>query len=192
MNKSEIRKNIIIKRKNMRIGDALEKSKAIFNRLISTDFLKYSNFLLYADFKNEVQTGNITEFLLKNGKNVYLPVCNTENNTFRACKIHSTDFDSITNCYGICEPTEQSNATDEIDCAIVPGVAFNEYGVRIGFGGGYYDRFFETEKNLFKIGLCYEYQICCFTEYEKHDVPMDLLITEKRVIVCGSNCKKGS
>ena len=192
MNKTEIRKNIIIKRKNMRIAEVLKKSKAIFDRLISTDFLKYNNFLLYADFKNEVQTGNITEFLLQNGKNVYLPVCNTENNTFSACKIHSTDFASKTNCYGICEPTEQSKTTYRIDCAIVPGVAFNEYGVRIGFGGGYYDRFFENEKNLFKIGLCYEYQICCFTEYEKHDVPMDLLITEKRVIVCGSNCKKDS
>jgi 5-formyltetrahydrofolate cyclo-ligase len=68
---------------------------------------------------------------------------------------------------------------------LVPGVAFTETGVRLGRGKGYYDRYLENHSGL-KIGLCFEFQILSELAREDHDVLMDYLVTEKRVICCKS------
>ena len=73
------------------------------------------------------------------------------------------------------------NGDVQIDCALVPGIAFDEKCNRIGFGGGYYDRFL-SDADIFKIGLCYDFQIVGETEHGAFDVPMDTVISERRTI----------
>ncbi|MEK7171342.1 MAG: 5-formyltetrahydrofolate cyclo-ligase, partial [Patescibacteria group bacterium] len=74
---------------------------------------------------------------------------------------------------------------DEIDVALVPGIAFDETGHRIGFGGGYFDRFLK-KIHCTTIGLAYEFQIIEKAPVEQYDVAVDYIVTEKRII----NCKK--
>ena len=78
--------------------------------------------------------------------------------------------------------------TDKIDalkpdCAIVPGIAFDVHGNRLGFGAGYYDRYFETAGEITKIALAYDFQILNEIPREDNDISMDAIITEKRIIV---------
>jgi 5-formyltetrahydrofolate cyclo-ligase len=68
---------------------------------------------------------------------------------------------------------------------LVPGVAFDKRGYRVGYGGGYYDRFFnKLEKSVIKIGLCYEMQILTEVPTDNYDIPIDYIITEKGLINC--------
>jgi len=69
---------------------------------------------------------------------------------------------------------------------IVPGIAFDKKGYRIGYGHGYYDRFLKIlKKDVKKIGLAFEIQVVDEIPEEEHDVPVDIVVTEKRVLKCG-------
>jgi len=80
-------------------------------------------------------------------------------------------------------------SSEEIDVVLVPGLIFREDGFRIGYGGGYYDRFLRDAKSVVKIGLCYEMQIYEDIPVDIYDIPVDYIITEKRIIDCKSNRK---
>jgi 5-formyltetrahydrofolate cyclo-ligase len=88
--------------------------------------------------------------------------------------------------FGILEPRKESARIfnpEEIDLVIVPGVAFDEHRNRIGFGAGFYDRFLESVRpSCAKIGIAFEFQIYDEVPVEEHDIPLDLVITEKRTI----------
>ena len=75
--------------------------------------------------------------------------------------------------------TDGCSNTDVL--CIVPGLCFDKNGSRIGYGGGYYDRFL-SDADIFKIGLCYDFQIVRETEHGAFDVPMDTVISERRTI----------
>lgn len=83
--------------------------------------------------------------------------------------------------YGILEPSVVKTADEkDIDVILVPGLAFDRHGGRMGFGKGYYDRLLETSIAV-KIGLCYDFQLFDTIPTESHDVPMDFIITEKEI-----------
>lgn len=190
MNKSEIRQQILHKRDIMTPDDVRYKSFGIYQSLKNLFLYKFDTFLLYSDFKNEVCTSDITDYLISVGSRVYLPVCDTKRHTFSAVEIHGKSDIFNLNKYGIKEPATVTQKCDAdkckskcIDCAIVPGVAFDRNCNRIGFGAGYYDRFFENNPNCFKIALAYDFQIINGTIAScEHDVKMDVIVTEKRVI----------
>lgn len=190
MNKSEIRQQILHKRNIMTPDDVRYKSFEIYQSLKNLFLHNFNTFLLYSDFKNEVRTSDITDYLISVGSRVYLPVCDTRRHTFSAAEIHGkTDIFNL-NKYGIKEPAADIQKCDAdkyenkyIECAIVPGVAFDRSCNRIGFGAGYYDRFFENNPECFKIALAYDFQIINETIAScEHDVKMDVIVTEQRVI----------
>ena len=182
MNKTIIRKEIYEKRRKLNKIFVETNSKNIFINLCKTKVFDFKNILVYSDFKNEVQTGDIIKSLLENKKNVFLPICNIETNTFTTEQICDVEFDAQLNFYGIKEPIKKENSNQTIDCAIIPGIAFDANGNRIGFGKGYYDKFFEKNQSVYKIGLCYEFQIVDSIDVQEHDFPVDLIVTENRVI----------
>lgn len=185
MEKKFIRKSMLNIRKNMHKSEVELKSNEIFNNLISKEILiRCNNYLLYSDFNNEVKTGQIIDYLLKNKKSVYLPTCDLNTHTFKANRIYSIDFLSKNNCYGIKEPVGDNCTGDTIECALIPGIAFGTNGMRLGFGGGYYDRYLAKASGIYKVGLCYEFQLCDYIECKPHDIAMDFLVTEKRVMDC--------
>ena len=75
----------------------------------------------------------------------------------------------------------------KIDCVIVPGVAFDVHGKRLGMGGGYYDRFLKLTENAKKISLAFDFQLVENVPTESHDMPVDIIITEKQIIFGETN-----
>jgi len=86
--------------------------------------------------------------------------------------------------HGILTSPRDLPALDPIDVALVPGLGFSETGARLGYGAGYYDRWFASHPNTTKVAFCFECQVLPFVPTESHDVSMDFIITEQSVRDC--------
>ncbi|MDD2494533.1 MAG: 5-formyltetrahydrofolate cyclo-ligase [Tissierellia bacterium] len=186
MGKSEIRKYILNIRNNLNNTVVNEKSKIIINKLISLEEFKNSKTVfIYMDFRNEVRTGEIINFLLEQNKRVVLPWTDTANTEIVPVEIKDMENDLITSSFGYLEPKKENVIevkVEEIDLIIVPGVAFDKRFNRIGFGKGYYDRILNRKrKNTLAIAIAYEFQVLEEIPYEEHDIKMDAIITEENM-----------
>ncbi len=135
--------------------------------------------MVYLSAFKEPKTRGIITSLLNSGIKTVVPISNTD--TFTITPSELTSIDTLKHgAYGIYEPKECIPvAINEIDAALIPGIAFSKNGGRLGFGKGYYDRFLSDFRGL-KIGICYDFQVTDTLPTEIHDVKMDLIITEKR------------
>jgi 5-formyltetrahydrofolate cyclo-ligase len=141
--------------------------------------------LFYAAFGSEVPTQRIMEKSLADGKTVVLPITDTASNKLILRKVNNLSC-LVKNKFGIPEPdpanTDPFEARD-IDLVLVPGIVFDEKGWRIGYGGGYYDRFLSRlEPDVPWLAIAFEIQIVPEIPSESHDLPVDKIITEKRII----------
>lgn len=131
---------------------------------------------VYVGAKNEVSTLPLLSHLLKNGVRVCVPKT-FSNGYMEAWEVKDLERDFSLGKFGILEPTTGVVVpVNEIDLAIVPGVVFDKKGNRIGYGGGYYDRFLQTGNAMKKIGVCYDFQMADTLETESTDIPMDAVI----------------
>ncbi|MFS1511302.1 5-formyltetrahydrofolate cyclo-ligase [Chengkuizengella sp. SCS-71B] len=143
------------------------------------------NILMYMPFKNEVDITPLMNWCWKSGGAVFLPKV-IQNNEMQIHMIKNLSEVEVGK-FGILEPksnTDTCHEISQIDVVIVPGIAFNQAGGRLGFGGGYYDRFFSRYdqpglKAPYKIAVAYDLQIVEHVPIEKHDYMMDQVITEK-------------
>ena len=176
MNKEELRKLIKEKRKN--ILNKKELSTVIVNNLMNLDIYKKARVVaLYNSLKDEVDTTYLISESLKK-KIVLLPkIINNEmvfiminNNTlYEKSKI------------GVMEP--MGNIYDGIiDLIIVPGLAFDNYLNRLGFGMGYYDKYLSNH-DIYKIGICFDEQIVDVVPVNELDIKMDMIITKEKTYV---------
>lgn len=180
MKKEEIRKRISAARGMLPPEEVISKSASIKNLLFGCDnFIKAKSVLFYASFKNEVSTKNMIQDSLES-KIILLP--KIQGNIISIHKINSLD-ELCPNRYGILEPGEKEAYEPPVDLTIVPGVAFDSKGHRIGYGGGYYDKILKEIKSE-NIGLAFSLQIIDFVPYLGYDVPVDTLITEHEIINC--------
>ena len=181
--KKEIRKSIIEKRNKIKNKDKTSMDKKIIESFKKEDsYKKARGIFIYIGFGSEINTKVIIEDALKKGKEVYVP--KVKGKEMLLIKIDSLE-NLVTSSYGILEPIGDNNNfdVDKLDLLVMPGVAFDNSGNRIGYGGGYYDRFLEKNKtNAEKIALAYEFQILNLINNEKHDVKVDKIITEERII----------
>jgi 5-formyltetrahydrofolate cyclo-ligase len=130
----------------------------------------------------EIPTLHMVEQAWREGKEVVIPKCHPKNKTMQFKKI--TSFEQLESVYsGLLEPVESTVeiAADRIDLLIVPGLAFTKEGYRLGFGGGYYDRFLSTY-NGSTIALAYEYQLVEELPVELHDIPVQQIVTNNKVL----------
>jgi 5-formyltetrahydrofolate cyclo-ligase len=137
---------------------------------------------LYADFRGEVPTGGIIRQALSQGMNVVLPAVERGGLVFRQIPVESR---LVKGKYGILEPDGECPPfpLERIDLFVIPGVAFDLQGHRVGYGRGYYDRALHRfESNGKFIGVCYDFQLVELIAGEPHDVIMDTVITERRVV----------
>lgn len=152
----------------------------MYNSFIESEyFSSFSTFLVYVSCGSEVDTYAIIDFALKNKKRVAVPYCSDTNMFFY--EIRSID-DLIDGAFGI--PTvDISKATKITDFAgslcVVPALAFDSNGNRLGYGGGYYDRFLSSQ-NIPTIGLCFEECIAEEIPTEIFDMKIDCILTEKQ------------
>ncbi|MGL5479875.1 MAG: 5-formyltetrahydrofolate cyclo-ligase [Clostridium sp.] len=181
-NKKNIRKSIIAKRDLKKEENSLNDSK-IFNNLISLNSYKRAKkVFIYIGFGSEINTKSLIEIMLKEGKEVFVPKVLEEE--MIALKITSLN-NLIESKFKILEPIGEKSDIDgeEFDLIIMPGVAFDRSGNRIGYGKGYYDKYLKDIKSdIKKIALAYELQLIEEIETEEHDLKVDSIITENEII----------
>ena len=169
-------------------SDMLEaNTRIIENRLFEfANFLESKIVMLYVNAENEVATDNIIRRAYDFNKIVVLPAFVPAKSTMKLMKVDNPDKDLITGQRGILEPNPAKCKPVPLDCidiAIVPGIAMDEKGGRIGSGDGYYDRIIpDLPLTTRKVGLVFEGQLIPQVPMESHDKHVDIIITEKRVI----------
>jgi 5-formyltetrahydrofolate cyclo-ligase len=169
-------------------SDVLEaNTRIIENRLFEfANFLESKIVMLYVNTENEVATQSIISRAYDFNKIVVLPAFDTAKSTMKLMKVDNPKKDLITGPRGILEPNParcKAVPLDCIDIAIIPGVAMDEKGGRIGSGDGYYDRIIpDLPMTTRKVGLVLEGQLVPQVPMEAHDKHVDIIITEKRVI----------
>jgi 5-formyltetrahydrofolate cyclo-ligase len=169
-------------------GDTLEaNTRIIENRLFEfANFLESKIVMLYVSGTNEVATDNIIKRAYDYNKIVVLPAFDAARATMNLMKVDNPDKDMINGPRGILEPDParcKAVPLDCIDIAIVPGVAMDEKGGRVGSGDGYYDRIIpDLPITTRKVGLAFEGQLVPQVPMESHDKHVDIIITERRVI----------
>ena len=155
-----------------------ESDRRIFTRLINLPLYKNSDLILiYVSFGSEADTKNIIEFSLNNNKRVAVPYCNGNNMQFFEIKNLK---DLKIGKFGIPTVETVNNlpvSSFENALCVVPGLCFDLEGNRIGYGGGFYDRFL-CEHNIPTVALAYEICVCDKIPYEEYDVRIDALVTE--------------
>lgn len=189
--KRRLREEILAKRALLTAEDIKEKSRKITDKLLDLKEFKASKVVMsYVDFNNEVETKDFIRTCLQQGKRVVVPVVVRKPESLRseiiASEIFDPDGDLVPGTYGILEPRKdrlREINPCEIDFAAIPGTVFDMRRNRIGYGAGYYDRFLiKLKKDCLKAGLAFELQIVEELPVEKHDVPLDMIITESRNI----------
>lgn len=184
MEKKLQRNQILASLKKMGKSDYQEKSQAIRSRLMQDPAFKAAKTigLTIAAFP-EVDTIPLIEFCWKNGKRVAVPKCNPLTHTMDFYEIHH--FGQLETVYmKLKEPKVAETAyvsPEEIDLMVVPGVVYSPEGYRIGFGGGYYDRYLASYPGVTR-SLAFAEQISDSVPVEVHDVPVAGIHTESAFI----------
>ncbi len=136
-------------------------------------------FLVYVSNDFEVETTRIINFLLENGYKVATPRCESNSNVMNFYYINSySDLES--GYFGISEPKNSCEMVDNTtnSICIVPAICFDAMGYRIGYGKGFYDRFFSENKCFLKVGLSYSDFVIDKIFSDDNDISVDIIITE--------------
>lgn len=152
-------------------------SQSVVNRLRKSErLLNARTLLLYSPLPDEVDISTLLDSLAQSGRTVVLPkVIDSENMELR---LYTGRQDLTVGAYGIMEPTgDLFTALDNIDTAIIPGMAFDRSGHRLGRGKGYYDRMLAKMPNTYKIGICFGFQLVDEVPSDGHDIVMDEIIS---------------
>jgi len=157
-------------------------SDTICLKLMNLDLYEKASFIMaYCPINNEVDTSLLLDECLET-KKLALPRTDIIKKTITPCEVHSL-ADLKIGAYNIFEPNENCTkaAIDKIDIVVVPLVAFDKKGTRLGYGGGYYDRMLAKMPNCKKIGIAFSFQEMDSIKSEDHDVELDMVITEKKI-----------
>ena len=179
--KNELRKELLKRRQN--IQNRNDKDKQIISFVSSLNEYKYADKLLtYVPLNGEINTEPLIINALSDGKIVAVPYCEDKHGNMSFYIINSLSELKV-GTFGVSEPDINLNKRledFEKSIIIVPGVSFNRDGHRLGYGGGYYDRFLENFGGT-SIGLCYDEMICNTIPLEEHDIAVNFLITDKSI-----------
>ena len=162
------------------------KSREIEERLFSLpEFKSARAILFFVSFRSEVETVPMIRRVLDEGKRVALP--KVKGKGLELFEINNFDKDVSPGAWGILEPCEIAPAKlDDMDIIIVPGAAFDERGNRLGYGAGFYDKLlFEFKKPT--VAIAFEQQIVQNVPADLHDVPVQKIVTEKRIITAAKS-----
>jgi len=187
--KKTLRIQILEKRDDLSENEIRERSKAIIKRLYSLpEYKEAKNILFYVSVNTEVDTHKaIKELLAENDKTIIVPYVLKNNKILQLSELK--DFNELERkTFDILEPKDayiRKYDPEKLDLIIVPGLVFDPSGNRIGYGHSYYDNFLKTLKNIpTTIGLAYDFQIVEKIPSKQHDIPVDIIVTEKTELKC--------
>lgn len=174
MDKKTIRYIMKTKRKNIINKDFYDEK--IFNNLM--DFIKdFNNIASFSSLKDEIDTSNINKFILEN-KKLYLPKVQKDEMFF--INVKSLD-NLVRSSFNILEPmSDDFSSINDIDCIIVPLLAYDKDKFRVGYGKGYYDKALKDYKGV-TIGVAYSFQYVDSIDIDKNDIGLDFICNEINV-----------
>lgn len=175
MNKQELRKAIRAQKRAMTEAQIEEKSRKLGELFAASQMYRDAKTIYgYLPYNQEVRTVPMLEQALRDSKRVAVPKCYGDEMRF----IYMDDLSKVEKGYaGIPEPIEDTPiADDETALVLMPGMAFDPQGHRIGYGGGFYDKFLAKEPNHPTLALCYDFQMLEKLETEEFDIPVDQVI----------------
>ena len=187
--KKILRKEILTKRKNIDILKKEAIDKKIVDKFYESKYYKEAkNIFIYISYDSEINTKGIINKALNDNKKIYVPRTEFKTRLMDAVEIVSLD-NLIESEYGILEPSVEEPHIEPsgLDLIIVPGVAFDRNGGRMGYGAGFYDRYFkkiskDNIKKIVKLALAYDFQVLEEVPMNEQDVPVSYIITEKEFI----------
>ena len=168
------------------LGEENRKHKSLRirqNFLALPEFLQAQTVMLFLNFQDEVETTALAEAVLTGGKKLVLPRC-APGRVLLPLVVRDVELDTEPGMWGIREPRAALDEVDpfEIDLLAVPGVAFDMEGGRLGYGGGYYDRFLQRLSSLTpRAALAFACQVVERVPVEEGDQRVDMLVTEDGV-----------
>ena len=187
MDKKTMREAMIARRNKMSKEERMEKSKKIQENLFSLEGYKKSNFIFtFISTEEEVDTHNIIRDSLNKGKRVGVPITIPKGRKLLVSEIHDFDKELEIGFYNILSPKKEFIRDVDpsiVDLVIVPGLVFSRNGYRIGYGGGYYDRFL-SNLDVLKVGVCFHMQVTDQVPIGKYDIPVDIIVTDEEIIYC--------
>ncbi|MBP3683896.1 MAG: 5-formyltetrahydrofolate cyclo-ligase [Oscillospiraceae bacterium] len=175
MDKKELRATIRARKRAMTEEEIISRSEALGRIFLQSEAYKSARTIYgYLPYNQEVRTVPMLEQALKDGKRVAVPKCYGDEMRF----IYMDDLSKVEKGYAnIPEPIADGPiADDETALVLMPGLAFDPQGHRIGYGGGFYDKFLSAEPNHPTLALCYEFQMLPALETEEHDIPVDTVL----------------
>ena len=185
--RQDLRKRILRTRDRLSELDRGDKSFSVMNNFLSLpEMRQWTTLFMYVNFRSEVETVELIKRCLRQGIRVAVPLVDASAVRMIPLLIEDPDKDLAPGYYDIPEPDPQNSLRvepSEIDAAVIPGSVFDIHGGRLGYGGGYYDRFLVNDApQARRVGFAFELQLVDKVELEPHDQPLDILITEKRIV----------
>lgn len=187
MDKNTLRTKVLGERAQLNKEEIHIKSSAIKEKLFQLEEFQAANFIFsFISFKDEVFTHEIIREALTMGKGIGVPVTIDKPRKMLVSQLKDFDRELELGFYDILTPKKEFErivAPDTVDLVLVPGLAFDKYGYRVGYGGGYYDRFFaQLDKDVPKVALCFGLQIYHQVPTDSYDIPVDYIVTEDEII----------
>ena len=185
MDKKDLRKIILSKRAEIQGEMRSQYEEKILSTLVQNSYFQQARRVAsFVSFRDELSTYHINQTILDLGKELLLPYISMASKQMTFHRVHSLD-ELVLSTYGIYEPDPSKHelvSFDEIDLVLTPGLAFDAQGFRLGYGGGFYDRLFQTiKKTIPKIGLAFDVQCIESLPVDTFDRPITHLITEKGI-----------
>ncbi len=188
----KLREELLKVRGSLSQEEARAKSKEIVKNILQfKPFTNSTKTLYYHPKGKEAGLIELMDLSLRENKSVFLPKTNPADNSMNIHQIKDLNSELELGEYGIKEPKKSCSEfpRQKLDLIFIPGVAFDLTGTRLGMGRGYYDRFLK-DLSAIKVGIAYEFQIIDRLEAQARDIPMNYIITEKRIIEIQRENKK--
>ena len=179
--KQRIRDSVLSNLKKQRREERGRRSLKIKKKLfLLSEFSKAKTVMFYISRPEEVDTWGIIRGALKRGKKVVVPITNVSKGRLEIVRLLNLDRGLVMGPYGIYEPEESCRRPvpiNQIDLVMVPGVAFDKQGNRLGHGKGYYDRFLRLiPRQVPVVGLAFSFQLLENLPHTSHDIPVSRVL----------------
>lgn len=179
-NKNTLRKQMKQKRNTLNEEERAKAAEGCLQQLIQLPgFEQVSWIYCYMSYLSELDTRQMIQSFLKEGKRVAVPKVQGAEMDFYEISDLS---DCVSGAYGIPEPVGNADPVTDAGWILMPGLAFDSQGNRLGYGGGFYDKYLEKHDNLVKIALAYDFQIISSVSAEIYDKPVDYIVTSERIL----------
>lgn len=185
--KKELRREILLRRNTLSTGWVNSQSELIVRFLTNWEpFLQAKNVMLYLAMPGEPNIDGLILFALENGKQVSVPLLTEKFGYMESAAITGLqDLKKGKLNLRVPDPEKITIVNPEsIDLILVPAVAFDLNGNRLGMGAGYYDRFLSQATKANTLGVAWSFQMVPFVASEEHDIPVQYVITEEKITIC--------